>query len=97
MRETVISGFHDGEAITPAHRRAILIDWVLCMTATVTVCVLFAGILISYSVESLASARLMWIGLGDRALPHRLRDPVPDLRDRRLQANEGGAGCRRGC
>jgi hypothetical protein len=46
MREIVITGVDGPAHLTTRHRQAILIDWVLCMSATILVSMLFASILI---------------------------------------------------
>ncbi len=45
MRETVILGRYQDAVISTRHANTILLDWKLCMTATVFVCVLFSGLM----------------------------------------------------
>jgi hypothetical protein len=63
MRETVISGLYEGERITKEHRRAILIDWTLCIAATIAVCMIFAGIVLAISIALLEDYLMKWIGV----------------------------------
>ena len=69
MRETVISGFHDGKPISAAHREPIRLDWQLCMLGTVIVCALF-GLLVSFvGSQILEDRRLEWVPLAIAAYP----------------------------
>ena len=38
MRGTIVSGVYEKEKFTREHARALLIDWALCVIATVVVC-----------------------------------------------------------
>jgi hypothetical protein len=59
MREMVISGIDGNARLSTRHRKAVFIDWILCMAATILVSLLFGGILIgvSWTMPQLASVR----------------------------------------
>ena len=61
MRETVISGFHDGKAITVGHRETIRLDWRLCMLATVAVCMIFGLLVLLVGGQILEDRRFDWV------------------------------------
>jgi hypothetical protein len=72
MRETVITGAYEGQTLTRTHQRAIFIDWVLCMLAVVTVCLIFAGVVlaVALTLAAAADAKLMkWAGIAIAAYP----------------------------
>ena len=50
MRGTIVSGVYEKEKFTREHARALLIDWALCMIATVVVCFIFSVIVFSVSL-----------------------------------------------
>ena len=60
IRETVITGYYEGKEITREHRLAMIIDWTLCMMATITVALTFAGLLISASIVLDMTPLLAW-------------------------------------
>ncbi|MEA3041607.1 MAG: hypothetical protein QOC65_1096 [Sphingomonadales bacterium] len=62
MRETVISGKYDRDAIAPDHGDAILADWKLCIRATIGVCLIFVIILCAVSYELVEELPVWWIG-----------------------------------
>lgn len=69
MRETVISGFHGGNPISPKHRRAIRLDWRLCMLATVLVCAIFGLLVLLVGEQILEDQRLEWVPIAIAAYP----------------------------
>jgi len=70
MRETVISGFYQNRRLTAAHMKAIFIDWILCMAATITVCLIFAGVVATASFElALGLPLLKWAGIAVASYP----------------------------
>lgn len=69
MRETVVSGRYEREKITPEHGRAILLDWLLCVAATIAVCLIFAGIVIVVSFGLAQSPLLQRTGYAIAAYP----------------------------
>src|SRR5690349_19988751 len=60
MREMVITGVDGNATLTARHRKASLVDWVLCMLAKVTVSLLDAGILIGVSPGVGEVAKIAW-------------------------------------
>jgi len=62
MRETVVTGLYDGHHISSPHRKAMLVDWVLCMLAVEAVCFMFSGIIIAAAVFILTGL-FFWIAL----------------------------------
>lgn len=66
MRETVVSGCDGAVRLSLDHRRAIFVDWCLCMVATIVVCCLFAAILfvVGFSVgQNTGDDRVLAYGL----------------------------------
>lgn len=69
MRETVVSGFYERERVEPEHRLAILLDWLLCIAATIAVCAIFAGIVIAVSAGLSPSPLIQRTGYAIAAYP----------------------------
>jgi hypothetical protein len=60
MREMVVSGIDGTARLSARHRKAIFIDWILCMAATILVSLLFGGILIGVSMTVTQLAGVAW-------------------------------------
>ena len=69
MRETVISGLYEGVGITVAHQRALRLDWLLCIGATVGVCIIFAGIVVAVALTFNAGSLMRWAGFAIALYP----------------------------
>jgi hypothetical protein len=69
MRETVISGWYEGQPITREHRRVILADWRLCIWATIAVCLIFAAIVLTVSITLSDDLLILLIGVAIACYP----------------------------